>query len=66
MYTQYTANYERVLKILEEHKDETVLNFFKTTHLHPLCKNLDFRAFLIMPIQREYLAIFMLRALLIV
>jgi hypothetical protein len=52
MYTQYTANYERVLKILEEHKDEAVLNFFKTTHLHPLCKNLDFRAFLIMPIQR--------------
>jgi hypothetical protein len=52
MYTQYTSNYERVLKILEEHKDETVLNFFKTTHLHPLCKNLDFRAFLIMPIQR--------------
>lgn len=56
MYTQYTANYERVLKILEEHKDEAVLNFFKTTHLHPLCKNLDFRAFLIMPIQREYRA----------
>jgi hypothetical protein len=53
MYSQYTERYENVLRLLEElSKNEAIANYLMELHTHPLCKGLDLRSYLIMPIQR--------------
>ena len=53
MYTMYTSNYDRSMAALREleAKHETVTKFMEEINANPL-RTVDFRAYLIMPIQR--------------
>jgi FYVE/RhoGEF/PH domain-containing protein 5/6 len=53
MYTMYTSNYDRSMSALREleGKNETVTKFLEEINANPL-RSVDFRAYLIMPIQR--------------
>jgi FYVE/RhoGEF/PH domain-containing protein 5/6 len=54
LYTQYTESYNDVINVVKEekNKDSTFSGILDQAAKHPIAKNLDLQAFLILPVQR--------------